>query len=184
MRCIGDVPSSGIVLAHRKKSPPGASRSCGLLSSIVITLRLEMNPRARHSWVSANDVAVVPDTCFGISALVDTNRPSPAYLELKGAIGLTKPYILVQPVHKTAGFGEFIRRNREQFSGYQFVSVPIGPCHGDFDIVIAEAFDDLITLASWPAPLLLAEFIAGASAVVGESPSPGDNRPFVRSSRV
>ncbi len=117
----------------------------------------------------ASDVAVVPDTCFGISALVDTNRPSPAYLELKGAIGLTKPYILVQPVHKTVGFGEFIRRNREQFSGYQFVSVPIGPCHGDSDIVIAEAFDDLITLASWPAPLLLAEFIAGASAVVGDS---------------
>jgi len=117
----------------------------------------------------ASDVAVVPDTCFGIARLVNPKQPSAYYLKMREAIGLTRPYIFVQSTSRIGGFGNFVRKNREHFASYQFLSIPIGPALGDSNFDIADNFEGLVTLASWPNPSLLAEFIAGASCVVGDS---------------
>jgi lipopolysaccharide transport system ATP-binding protein len=116
-----------------------------------------------------DEVVKVPDTCFGISRWIDRKSPSADYLQMRQAIGLTKPYIVVQSSHRATGFCDFIRRNREQFADYQFLSLPVGPALGDAHFVIADHFSGLVSLASWPNPMLLGELIAGASGVVGDS---------------
>lgn len=113
--------------------------------------------------------SVVPDTCFGIVRLVDAKKPSTRYTDMCRSIGLTKPYVAVQATAHVAGFGEFVRRHPEHFADYQFLSLPVGPVLGDSNFCIANSFDDLVTLAAWPDPTLLAELIAGASCVVGDS---------------
>ena len=113
-------------------------------------------------------VEVVPDTCFGIGRIVDPTRPSDRYLKLRRAAGLRPPYIVIQATSHQAGFVRFLRQHRAQFTGYQFVSVPIGPVLGDHDGALAE-LEDVVTLPSWPDPTVLAEVIAGSSGVVGIS---------------
>jgi Rps23 Pro-64 3,4-dihydroxylase Tpa1-like proline 4-hydroxylase len=117
----------------------------------------------------APDVAVqlVPDTAFGIGALIDRQRPSPALRACRASHEIDdRPYILLQA---TSGIDDLARAVIASAPpGTQILSVPIGPVLGDADELL-HAIPGITPLRTWPHPLVLAELIAGAHAVVGTS---------------
>jgi lipopolysaccharide transport system ATP-binding protein len=53
--------------------------------------------------------------------------------------------------------------------GFRFLVLPIGPALGDHEAIVGDDLTGLVTLPFWPQPLLLAELISQAAAVVGQS---------------
>lgn len=121
---------------------------------------------ARYTDISR--ITVVPDTAFGISRLLD-GSPSSALGRLQKAAGLTRPYIVIQAALGLKGFARFVKSHAHRFRGFQFLALPIGPVLGDHPAILAEDFPEIVRLPNWPHPLLLAELIGNAEAVVGHS---------------
>jgi Rps23 Pro-64 3,4-dihydroxylase Tpa1-like proline 4-hydroxylase len=136
--------------------------------SSYVAVRDEVSRLTLLPFANGRDISIVPDTCFGISRIVDRQRPSRTYSALRHEIGLTRPYVVVQADARLRGFCRFVENHRKRFAGYQFVSVPIGPILGDNDSALAE-FYDLVRLPRWPNPMLMSELIGGACAVAGVS---------------
>jgi Polysaccharide pyruvyl transferase/2OG-Fe(II) oxygenase superfamily len=137
--------------------------------SAYVSVRDKATRERLLRFADGKTVTVVPDTCFGVSRLVDRQKPSAAYATLCAQAGLTRPYVIIQAAGSLAGFVRFARAHRERLAGYQFLSLPIGPVLGDTDAAFTGQSDELAMLPSWPDPLLIAELIAGASGVVGTS---------------
>lgn len=137
-------------------------------NSSYVAVRDETSRETIAPLAGGKNISVVPDTCLGISRIIDQKSPSSAYSRLRESIGLTKPYIIVQATTGLTGFCRFVERHRKRFPGYQFVSLPIGPVHGDNDALLGD-FTDIVRLPSWPNPLLIAELIGGAGGVAGVS---------------
>lgn len=112
---------------------------------------------------------LVPDTGFGISRLVDTCRPSAEFTELRKSSGLTDPYIIVQTRSNQNPFWGFVKKHWSALRGFQFLSLPISPIFGEHKETIEGDLPGLVRLRAWPHPLLLAELISHATAVVGHS---------------
>ena len=112
-----------------------------LENSSYVAVRHEHSRDDLLPFANGVPVEVVPDTCFGIGRIVDPTRPSDRYLKLRRAAGLRPPYIVIQATPHQAGFVRFLRQHRARFTGYQFVSVPIGPALGDHDGALAELED-------------------------------------------
>ncbi|MCW1247327.1 polysaccharide pyruvyl transferase family protein, partial [Pseudomonas sp. SAICEU22] len=83
--------------------------------------------------------------------------------------GLTGPYIVIHAIHVVESFMKLFENHPEAFQDYQFLVVPIGPVLGDDPSVIAGRLPGAITLSFWPEPLLMAEIISQAQAVIGHS---------------
>lgn len=65
-------------------------------------------------------------------------------------------------------FVEFVRRHAAHFDGVQFIALPIGPVLGDAPALL-KGLPDIVAVDAWPQPLLLAEIVRNAQAVVGHS---------------
>ena len=114
-------------------------------------------------------VAVVPDTAFGLSRLVNfQGAPSADFSALRQACGLDGPYVVVQAGEAMAGFAGFLRQRADRFGNLRFLALPIGPCLGDEECWL-DGVPGVVRLPCWPAPLLTAELIGRAEAVVGHS---------------
>jgi lipopolysaccharide transport system ATP-binding protein len=114
-------------------------------------------------------VNVVPDTAFGIRALLPS-APSETFLSFCSATALARPYIAVQSARQLVKFSGHVaaavREARAQ--GCAVLELPIGPALGDGTEVVP--IDPAPTRpAAWPNPMLLAEIIANAEAVVAQS---------------
>jgi len=120
-------------------------------------------------FAGEQDIAVVPDTCFGLSRLLEPNHPSPALLNLRRLLQLTRPYIIVQATHGLDAFARLVAKHPARFAGYQFIALPVGPVLGDDAAILGNDYLDLVRLPDYPHPLLMAELIAGAAGVVGVS---------------
>jgi hypothetical protein len=114
------------------------------------------------------DIAVVPDTCFGLPRLLPDD-PSPALSSLCRSLQLDRPYIVVQATRHLEAFARLVARHRARFAGFRFLALPIGPALGDDATILGDAFPNLVKLPYYPDPLLMAELIAGAAAAVGVS---------------
>ncbi|QGZ93226.1 Polysaccharide pyruvyl transferase [Terricaulis silvestris] len=119
--------------------------------------------------VNGKTISRVPDTCFGVSALVDGARRSPEYEAIREALGLDEPYIFVQATNRLEAFGAFMRQHGDRLSVKKAIAVPVGLVLGDSNDQVGRLFDGLMTLSHWPSPVALAELIADARAVVGTS---------------
>lgn len=115
------------------------------------------------------EIEVLPDTAFGLPRLIDEQQPSAEFIRLREQAGLTGPYIVIHAIHVVESFVKLFEDHAEAFQGYQFLVVPIGPVLGDDPSVIAGLLPGAITLSSWPEPLLMAELLSQAQAVIGHS---------------
>ncbi|NWA29019.1 polysaccharide pyruvyl transferase family protein [Pseudomonas gingeri] len=126
--------------------------------------------RESLSALSPNtDIQVLPDTAFNLPDLIDEQHPSPAFSKLRETFGLDVPYIVIQPIHVVEPFLQLFERHPQALAGYRLLVLPIGPVLGDHHMVVTERIPEAITLPFWPAPLLLAEILGNAQAVIGHS---------------
>ncbi len=125
--------------------------------------------RAVLQGLDSAPIAVVPDTAFALPRLLNLEAgPSTEFTRLREVRGLDKPYIAVQSIRHLAPFVQFVKANRRQFENFRFLALPIGPVLGDDDGAIAD-LPGVVRLDAWPHPLLIAELIGRAEAVVGDS---------------
>lgn len=137
--------------------------------SSYIAVRDHPSWRELARFAHGVEIAVVPDTAFGVAGLFDANGQTPDLVELREAAGLTGPYIVVQGTGGLDAFVDFVRQRPAVMKDHQIVVLPIGPILGDDATGLTEALPGALRLSSWPQPLVLAELIAGAAAVVGAS---------------
>jgi Rps23 Pro-64 3,4-dihydroxylase Tpa1-like proline 4-hydroxylase len=112
----------------------------------------------------ADGIEVVPDTAFGISRLLP-RQPSQKLERLWEKAGVHKPYVIVQAAESAVWFAQYVRTHARALSGLQFIALPIGPVLGDHSSYLP----CFTALPEWPEPLLLAELVSHAEAVVGHS---------------
>jgi hypothetical protein len=119
-------------------------------------------------FVDPGRIAVVPDTAFGLPRWLAA-EPSAELVRLLGSAGLTGPYIVVQAALGLEAFARFLQAQADRLEGLQIVALPIGPVLGDRATILPADLPGLVRLPAWPHPLLLAELIGHAEAVVGHS---------------
>jgi Rps23 Pro-64 3,4-dihydroxylase Tpa1-like proline 4-hydroxylase len=139
-----------------------------LTLSRYIAVRDQPSREALARFTDVSRIAVVPDTAFAISRLFD-GSPSSELNRLREAAGLTGPYIVIQAALGLKSFARFVKNYAHRFRGFQFLALPIGPVLGDHPAILEEDFPEIVRLPTWPHPLLLAELIGNAEAVVGHS---------------
>jgi lipopolysaccharide transport system ATP-binding protein len=139
-----------------------------LSQSSYIAVRDQPSRAALERFVGSNRIEVVPDTVFGLSRWLP-DRPTFEFNRLRDASGLTGPYILIQGVRGLDGCYRFLKRHADRLRGYRFLALAIGPVNGDDDARPDADLPGLVRLPVWPQPLLLAELIRQAEAVIGPS---------------
>ncbi len=115
------------------------------------------------------EVRLVPDTAFGLARLLDTRRTSSDYAQLRGELGLSDPYIVLQATRDLLPFAGFMRSHPQIFKAYDILVLETGPVLGDDDAMFRDVLPGAVCLPAWPNPLLLAELISHADAVVAVS---------------
>jgi hypothetical protein len=119
--------------------------------------------------VPATSPLVVPDTVFGISAVLDDGVRRAARDALVAA-GVAGGYVVVQPSQLLEGHARAIddvaAAARDQ--GLDVVELPIGPCHLD-EVGRLGLTGTTCSLQGWPDPAVAAAVLAGAEAVVAAS---------------
>ncbi|HKV06498.1 MAG TPA: polysaccharide pyruvyl transferase family protein [Thermoanaerobaculia bacterium] len=155
---------------HCNEIPAWADPLMDLALSLsrYVAVRDEPSREALARYTDASRIKVVPDTAFGISRLLD-GSPSPELNRLREAAGLTRPYIVIQAALGLKSFACFVKNHAHRFQGFQFLALPVGPVLGDHPAILEEDLPEIVRLPTWPHPLLLAELIGNAEAVVGHS---------------
>jgi lipopolysaccharide transport system ATP-binding protein len=136
--------------------------------SSYVAVRDEPSRSALTHLADGAPIDVTPDTAFGISWLLDDERPTAEFTRLRENSGLTGPYIVVQATPGIKRYKRFLQRNSHLFRDFRLLALPIGPVLGDDEAILAD-LPGLVRLSKWPHPLLLAEIISQASGVVGRS---------------
>lgn len=119
-------------------------------------------------FVDIGGIELVPDTGFGVSRLVDMGHPSAGFIKLRESSSLRDPYVIVQSGSIQNSFWRFAKQHSSRLRDLRFLSLPISPIFGDEE-TNAINLPGLVRLPAWPEPLLLAELISHATAVVGHS---------------
>ncbi len=111
----------------------------------------------------------LPDTVFGIRELI-SGTPSEALQDCRRRHELPTRYVVVQPSpHLVLDASRIDRALGEvALAGVGILELPISPCLGDENGLLGLS-TPTIRLSSWPRPLLLAELVANAEAVVARS---------------
>ncbi len=136
--------------------------------SAYIAVRDEPSREALSRFVGRDRISVVPDTAFGLGRRL-ASPPSREARRLLEAAGLTGPYVVLQGARNLGSFQRFLKRYSSQIGELRFLALPIGPANRDDTAVLDHDLPGLVTLPSWPHPLLLAEILRQAEAVVGSS---------------
>ena len=140
-----------------------------LAESAYISVRDEPSKAVLSRYVEPGRIAVMHDTAFGITKLLPAAE-SEGMQRMRKLARLWKPYIVVQPVRwADDGFPRFLERNAARFAEYHLLGLPMGPVLGDHPRFFGKALPRFTQLPFWPDPLLLAEIISHASAVIGYS---------------
>lgn len=137
--------------------------------SRYVAVRDERSQRVLAPFAPKSGIEVVPDTAFGVASLVDGNWPDPDLAPMRGHLGITDRYIVVQAVRGLDAFCRLVNGHAERFRDYKLLVLPIGPALGDDPDTLAHDLPGAIRLPAWPSPLALTELIGGASAAVGIS---------------
>jgi lipopolysaccharide transport system ATP-binding protein len=140
-----------------------------LANSRYIAVRDKLSQAVLARFVNKCQIAVLPDTAFGISRLIDARRPSVELSRLREVSGLTDPYIIIQAISGLDPVLSLIRNHSQLFRNFRFLVLPIGPVLGDHEAILGDDLPGSVRLPVWPHPLLLAELISQAAAVVGHS---------------
>jgi lipopolysaccharide transport system ATP-binding protein len=139
-----------------------------LSQSKYIAVRDEPSRQALLPYAGPSRIEVVPDTVFGLSRWMP-DPPTFDLNRLRDANGLNGPYIIIQGVRGLESCYRFLERHADRLRGYRFLALAIGPVNGDDDTRPDAGLPGLVRLPVWPRPLLLAELIRQAAAVIGPS---------------
>lgn len=155
---------------HRNEIPAWADPLMELAfsHSRYVAVRDKPSQAALARFAGIDRISVVPDTAFGLPRLFN-GEPSSGFDRLREASGLTGPYIVIQAALGLKPFARFVKKHADRFRDYQFLALPIGPVLGDDAAILEEDLPGIVRLPTWPHPLLLAEVIRHAEAVVGHS---------------
>lgn len=137
-------------------------------SSSYIAVRDEPSRTALARFAAPGLIEVVPDTAFGLARQL-AGPPSQEVERVLETAGLTGPYIIIQGVRNLDSCQRFLKRHADRLRGYRLLALPIGPVNGDDTSVLDPGLPGLVTLLSWPDPLLMAGLIREAEAVIGSS---------------
>jgi lipopolysaccharide transport system ATP-binding protein len=140
-----------------------------LANSRYIAVRDKSSQAVLAHFVNKARIAVLPDTAFGISRLINERHPSVELSRLREVSGLTDPYVIIQAISGLDPVLSLIRNHSQLFEDFRFLVLPIGPILGDHEAIVGDDLPGLVRLPVWPHPLLLAELISQAAAVVGHS---------------
>lgn len=156
---------------HGDNIPPWGEplMKLALANSRYIAVRDKLSQEVLTRFVNKSQIAVLPDTAFGISRLIDEQHPSVELSRLREISGLTDPYIIIQAISGLDPILSLIRNHSQLFRNFRFLVLPIGPVLGDHEAILGDDLPGSIRLPVWPHPLLLAELISQAAAVVGHS---------------
>lgn len=155
---------------HRNEIPAWAAplMELAFTHSTYIAVRDKPSQAALLPFAGKTEIAVVPDTAFGITHLFN-EQLSVEFDRLRKQSGLTAPYIIIQSALGLDNFSGFVKKHRQRFQGLQFLALPIGPVLHDHVAILEDDLPGLVRLTDWPHPLLLAKLISQAEAVVGHS---------------
>jgi lipopolysaccharide transport system ATP-binding protein len=137
--------------------------------SRYVSVRDEPSRGALARFAGTNEINVVPDAAFGVARLLDTSQPSDEFVRLREAHGLTDSYIIIQATPALSGFARFVREHEQLFRHHKLLILPTGPVFGEHSAALGQDLPGIVRLPEWPGPLLMAELIARAKAVVAVS---------------
>jgi hypothetical protein len=154
-----------------KAIPSGAEPLMKLIieGSDYVAVRDEASMQRLRPFANEAKVHIVPDTAWGLATLRDIKVPTPAFRELCTTYKLNKPYIIIQANEKLRDVACYIGAHPHLFQDYQLVVLPIGAIFGENSHMFTEIGLDAIRLPNDIKPLLTAEIIKHASAVVAVS---------------
>ena len=157
-------------------SPEVGSWAPGLFAATLESSRyVSVRDRAAQATLRAmapvTECAVVPDSGFGVRALLEEGDVEEGFRRWRRAHGLEGPYVVVQAAERLEPVAADLRRELATLAerGIAAVELPIGPVLGDSTGWIAPDSTAVVRVESWPSPLLLARIIGGAEAAVGPS---------------
>jgi GT2 family glycosyltransferase/glycosyltransferase involved in cell wall biosynthesis len=134
------------------------------------SVRDERSARILSSRAPRVPLRVVPDTVFGVGALIPS-APTQVFEQVREQLGIGDGgYIVVQPTAQLLPFRPQIVAlvERAVAEGRTVVELPVGPIHGDaagvLELPVVTATPD-----TWPHPLLIAELIARADGLIAQS---------------
>jgi len=133
-----------------------------------VTVRDHLSLDALSAATQAS-VRVVPDSAFGIRALLSPER-SAGLEQLLSDAGVSKEYVVVQPSPLLAPRRDAIARAVEEAwaAALDVLELPASPVHGDGPGVLDLA-EGVCRPSSWPDPIVLAEALARSEAVIAQS---------------
>jgi lipopolysaccharide transport system ATP-binding protein len=139
-------------------------------NSAYIAVRDEPSRATLAPFAGGEPVVVVPDTAFGIGRVLKAEPVHAAEsARLREAWGLRQPYLVVQAAVGTAPFLRFYARHAARLSDYGVLALPIAPALTEEPGIVERAVPNSVRPDRWPHPLVIAELIRGAAAVVGHS---------------
>jgi lipopolysaccharide transport system ATP-binding protein len=165
------VPVAWNSLTVSPGTPEWARGLLGLAarSARYVTVRDEPSRQELARVADSASVTLVPDIAFGVKKLLP-NMPSDAFHRFLAENALRGPYIAVQPsphlVRHAWQIDAAVAEARAQ--GCAVLELPISPALGDRTGLL-RLEHATVRPATWPPPLLLAEIIARAEAVIARS---------------
>ncbi|MEO7804444.1 MAG: polysaccharide pyruvyl transferase family protein, partial [Actinomycetota bacterium] len=140
-----------------------------LRASSYVSVRDKPSARELLRLAPEAEIHVIPDTAFGLSELL-SREPTEEFLRWRTSIGLQREYVVIQPAPALKPYASVIREALASLSarGVQVVELVIGPAVGD-EVGILHLDPPPVTASLWSQPLLLAEVVKGASAVIAQS---------------
>jgi len=135
-------------------------------NSGYIAVRDELSRLALTRFAGDVEIAAVPDTAFGIAALLDGPGHAPSFERRRPELKPEQPYVVIQSAGDLADAAHWLKGMASRSGGMRIVSVPAGPALGDDDAVLREILPDAVRFSEWPHPLFIAELIRGAAGVV------------------
>ncbi len=138
-------------------------------NSSYIAVRDHLSRSALARFAGEDRLTIVPDTAFGLSRLLG-KEPTADFERLRNTLGLTGNYIVIQATLGLDSFLRFVKKHARRLRHYRFLALPLGPALGECNSILnSYNLPRLVRLPEWPQPLLLAELISHAAAVVGHS---------------
>jgi lipopolysaccharide transport system ATP-binding protein len=133
-----------------------------------VSVRDEVSARELRAISGSAKVELVPDTAFGVTRLLPV-EPTENLRGLLATAGVSQRYLVVQASPQLNAHADRIAAAvaplRE--AGISVLEVPISPAHGDEGKALGVGHP--LMVEPWPAPLVLAELIGRAEAVVALS---------------
>ncbi|HZH05032.1 MAG TPA: polysaccharide pyruvyl transferase family protein, partial [Myxococcaceae bacterium] len=138
-------------------------------ASAYVSVRDRASQQKLLPFAGGKAIEVVPDSVFGIGRMVRERSPSSSAADLRKALGLNKPYLVVHAQGGSGAFLDWARAHHKALSRFQIVALPVGPVLGDSDAHLFDGVRNVVRLPKWPRPLTIAEMIRGAEGIVGAS---------------